>query len=87
MLRDPDTAPQHRSAAGRALNDLRWARVTDRSAATQKARDARWRKLEDRVDPDRVLTAGVRYARAAQLQRAEMQALVLRRHSRKGEVA
>lgn len=87
LLQDPDTAPQHRSAAGRALNDARWSRVVDRSAATAKARAARWKRLEDAVDPDRVLSDSERYQRAAQLMRAEMRALVLRRHARKGDAA
>lgn len=55
-----------------------WARTEDRSARTQAARDALLRRFEDQVDPDRVLPADVRAARADSARRAHYQRLALK---------
>jgi hypothetical protein len=66
------STPQQRILSSQIANLVRWSREPDKTAATAPARRGRMAKYEAMVDPDGVLPANERAARAEMALKADM---------------
>lgn len=78
MAGSSSLTPAQRALRARLAAHVSWARTSDRSARTAPARLASLARFEALVDPDGVLSAGERAARAESARRAYFVGLALR---------